>query len=296
MRSPARRSSQSPRESASRLGSRMLSRTDWFITRPSRRSPGTMPMPAAMASTGLLSLRVSSRTCTCVGPATPNRRRSIRSVPLPSRPGEADRLARAHPNTMVAVRLGGEQHLAGRDWSGEDLVGRASGHRGHQIVHREGAASAHRRDPPVAQHRAAVGDRHHLVEAVRDIDDGGALPFHAGKDGEQSLDLALFQCRGRLVEDEDAALPTQRFGDRHQLALGEAQRRHRPVGIGIEVELAEHRARLLAHARAIDHRERAEAAHRQVAERDVLGDRQRRHQPQLLRNGHDAGGDGVVRA
>ena len=70
----------------------------------------------------------------------------------------------------------------------------------------------------------------------------------------------------------------------------------RPVGVGIEVELGEHRARLLAHARAIDHRERTEAAHRQVAERDVLGNRQRRHQAQLLRDGHDAGGDRVVRA
>jgi hypothetical protein len=212
------------------------------------------------------------------------------------KPGEADRLARTHPDAMIAVRLGGEQHLAGRDRRGDDLVGRPSGHRGHQIVHREGAAPAHRRDPPVAQHRAAVGDRHHLVEAMRDIDDGGALPFHAGEDGKQSLDLALFQRRRRLVEDEDAAFSPQRLGDRHQLARGEAQRRDRPVGIGIEVELGEHRACLLSHARAVDHRERAEAAHRQVAERDVLGDRQRRHQPQLLRNGHDAGGDGIVRA
>ncbi len=70
----------------------------------------------------------------------------------------------------------------------------------------------------------------------------------------------------------------------------------RPVGVGCEVELRQHGARLVAHAASIDHRERAETAHRQIAERDVLGDRQRRHQAQLLRDGDDAGGDRVVRA
>ena len=65
---------------------------------------------------------------------------------------------------------------------------------------------------------------------------------------EQSLDLALFQCRRRLVQDEDAASAAQRLGDRHQLALGEAERSDRPVGVGIEVELGEHGARLGAHA------------------------------------------------
>ena len=70
----------------------------------------------------------------------------------------------------------------------------------------------------------------------------------------------------------------------------------RPVRVGIEVELGQHGARGLAHTRAIDHGQRPEAAHRQIAERDVLRDRQRRHQAQLLRDGHDAGGDGVARA
>ena len=89
--------------------------------------------------------------------------------------------------------------------------------------------------------------------------------------------------------------PAQRLGDGDELALGEAERSHRPVRVGVEVELGEHGVRLAAHARAIDDGERAEAAHRQIAERDVLGDRQRRHQAQLLRDGHDAGGDGIVR-
>jgi len=37
------------------------------------------------------------------------------------------------------------------------------------------------------------------------------------------------------------------------------------------------------------------APYRQIAERDVLGNRQGRHQAQLLRDGHNACGDGVMR-
>ena len=151
-------------------------------------------------------------------------------------------------------------------------------------------------DAPVAQNGAAVGDRDDLIEAMGDIDDGGAPPLHAREHREQSLDLALFQRRRRLVQDEDAAFPAQRLGDRHELALREAERSDGPVRVGIEVELREHIMRLPAHLRAIDHGQRAEPPHRQVAERDVLGNRQRRHQPQLLRDGDDAGGDGVARA
>ena len=74
--------------------------------------------------------------------------------------------------------------------------------------------------------------------------------------------------------------------------------RTRAVGIGREIELRQSTARAsLAHARAIDDREQAETRRTgRIAERDVLGDRQRRHQAQLLRDGDDAGGDGVVRA
>ncbi len=129
-----------------------------------------------------------------------------------------------------------------------------------------------------------------------DIDDGGALLLHARQHREQPLDLALLECRRGFIEDEDAAFAPQRLGDRNQLALGEAQRRDRPLRIGIEGKLGKHGARLPVHAGAIDHGERAEASHGEVAERDVLGHRQGRNQAKLLRDGHDAGRDGIVRA
>jgi hypothetical protein len=171
-----------------------------------------------------------------------------------------------------------------------------AGHGGDEIVHSERPALRHGSDAPIAQHGAAIGDGHHLVESMRDIDDGGAARLHAGQHREQPLDLALLQRGGRLVEHEHAALPVQRLGDGDQLALGEAQRAHAPLRIDTHIELGQRGARVLPHARSVDQRERSKAAHREIAERDILGDRQRRHQPQLLRDGNDAGGDGVARA
>src|SRR5271166_266235 len=56
----------------------------------------------------------------------------------------------------------------------------------------------------------------------------------------------------------------------------------------MKIELREHRARLLAHARAVDHGDRAEPTNRQIAERDILRNRERRDEAQLLGDGHDA--------
>ena len=60
------------------------------------------------------------------------------------------------------------------------------------------------------------------------------LLLHPVDHAEQPLDLAIFQRRGRLVENEDAAFQPQRLGDGDKLALGEAQRLHRAVEIGAE--------------------------------------------------------------
>ena len=160
----------------------------------------------------------------------------------------------------------------------------------------ERAAPRDRHHPPVAQHRAAIGERHHLLQPMRDIDDRGALRLHAREHGEQARDLAAFERGGRLVEDEDATLAPQRLGDGDQLPLGEAQAIDAHIGVRREIKLSKVCARLFAHPGAIDGRKRAQhQSHRQVAEHDVLGDRERRHQAQFLRNGDDARRDGLVR-
>ena len=222
-RSPAARSMRPPRVSRSRLGSRMLSRTERFITRPSRRSPGTMPMPARIASVGRASRATPALVRTWLPAASrPNSRRSTRSVPLPSRP--------ASPSTSLARRRIASGRSVGifeRDIARHQRIGRdaglgAAGHGLHQIGDGERAALAVRRHPAVAQHGAAVGQRHHLVEPVRDVDDRGALLLHAREHREQPLDLAGLERRRRLVEDQQPAAPAQRLGDGDKLALGES--------------------------------------------------------------------------
>jgi hypothetical protein len=50
-----------------------------------------------------------------------------------------------------------------------------------------------------------VADGEHLVELVRDEDDGDALVDQLAQVGEQLVDLLRHQHGGGLVEDEDAA-------------------------------------------------------------------------------------------
>ena len=201
----------------------------------------------------------------------------------------------ALPDRAATVRVR-EREVVGGERSGDRLLRQPSDHGGDEVVHREGAAGGNRRQAPVAQHGAAVGDGHDLIETVGNVDDGGALPLHARQHRKQARDLAFFEGRGGFVEDEDAAARPQRLGDRHELTLGEAEGSDARPRVRIEVELRQHLARFLAHAGAIDHSEGTEAPHRKIAERDILSNRQRRHEPQVLGNGHDAGGDGVVGA
>ena len=233
-----------------------------------------MPMPAAMASPGCRNRRRlvahldDRRLASCAEQAADHP-----IGPAAEQSGETDDLARAQAHRRGAVGPRLQQQLTRWDRRGDDVLGDTAGHGGDEIVHGEGAAFAHGRNRAVAQHGAAVGDRDHLVETVGDVDDGGAARLHAREHGEQPLDLALFQRRGRLVEHEDAAAPAQRFGDGDELALGETERGHAPVRIGSKIELGEHRACLVPHAGAIDQHDGAKPPHRQIAERDVLGNR-----------------------
>ena len=93
--------------------------------------------------------------------------------------GQPDELTLAHTDMRHPIGARFDEQLTGRTRRGKHLARRASGHRLHEIVHREGAAGGDRRHPPIAQYRAAVGDCDHLVETMGTVDDGGALPLHA---------------------------------------------------------------------------------------------------------------------
>jgi hypothetical protein len=177
------------------------------------------------------------------------------------------------------------------------LRGGATGHRRHEIGGTKRAAAHDGSDAAVAQDRAAVGERHDLFQPVRHINNAGALLLQAAQHAEQSRDLAVLQRSRRLVENEHAAAPPQRLGDGDDLLLGKAELPYRQIGIGRKVESAELRARLVAHARTIDEGGQAEQPpQRWIAELQILRDRQRRQQMQLLWDGGDAVDNRVVRA
>ncbi len=226
------------------------------------RSPGTMPMPAAIASAGCAQSAAAAPSLDRGRPGRAEQAADHALGTAAEQARDADDFPRAQAQGVGPIGLRRHQHVARRHRRGGDLRGRTPGHGRNEIADREGAAPAHRHHPSVAQHRATIGDRHHLVEAMGDVDDGGPLPLHACEHREQPLDLALLERGGRLVEDEDTALAPQCLGDRDQLTLGEAERGNRPLRIAIEVELGEHGARLLLHAGAVDHGERAEPPYR----------------------------------
>ena len=56
---------------------------------------------------------------------------------------------------------------------------------------------------PVAQDGHAVGERPHLVHAVRDHDHRRALVAHAAHELEEAVDLGRAERGRRLVQDQD---------------------------------------------------------------------------------------------
>ncbi len=211
------------------------------------------------------------------------------------KPGKPGHLVRMKPDRIRAFGCVFEQHRAGGGFLRIDRRRRASGHGRDQAGDVEVAAPARGRHAAVAQHRAAVGESDHLVEPVRDIDDGGALAFHPRQHREQAVDLARFERRGRLVENKHAALTPERPRDGDKLPFGKTQPVHADVGRRGKIEQRKLLARLFAHFRAVDNGKAESPAQRRIAERQIFGDRQGRDQPQFLRNGDDACGNGVAR-
>ena len=136
----------------------------------------------------------------------------------------------------------------------------------------------------VAQHRDRVGDAGELVQLVRNQDRGDALRLELEQQVEQRVAVGLVEAGGRLVEDQQldllgsalaistsCCLPTPRlvisvFGDSFRPTLASSSR----------VRLKAASQSMTPHPRRL------------VAEEDVLGDRQQRHQRQFLMDDDDA--------
>ena len=116
----------------------------------------------------------------------------------------------------------------------------------------------------------AVGDAGDLVEAVADVDETDALGLQPADLLEQPLGLFGAERRGRLVEDQEPRVQRQRLGDLDLLLRGDAKVAHERRRRSVESEAMQLLGGAPVHQLAID----TAAAHRQAADKDILGDRQ----------------------
>ena len=92
---------------------------------------------------------------------------------------------------------------------------------------------------PVAQHGDAIGERHHLFDAVGDVDDADAFGGELADDAEQALALGGREGGGGLVHDEDAGVERQGLGDLDELLLAHAQAGGARLGVEVDAEAGE---------------------------------------------------------
>ena len=95
----------------------------------------------------------------------------------------------------------------------------------------------------VADDGDVVGDPVDLVELVRDQDRGDALPLEFEQQVEQRLAVLFGQARRRLVEDQQLDFLAERLGDLDQLLLADADIGDQRLGVLVEADLLEQRAR-----------------------------------------------------
>ena len=193
----------------------MLPATGTFISRPSsRRFSVRKAMRAAMARRGVMpATGLPPMTSSPLSKGSrPKRMRasSVRPEPIrPKRPttSPADTRRSISRTTPRAVRArASKQHLvaAGAGARRVELVDVAPQHQVDHAGDGELRRGAGRDQPAVAQDRDVVGQRLHVAEDVRDVDDGLAARGQPGDELEQPGGLAGGERGGRLVEDDDA--------------------------------------------------------------------------------------------
>jgi hypothetical protein len=143
----------------------------------------------------------------------------------------------------------------------------------------------------VAHHGHGVGDRHDLAQLVGDEDDGDAALFQRFQNLEELVGLLRRQDAGRLVEDQDLAIPVERLQDLDPLLLAHGKVADDRVGIDREPVVALQPLDL--GARLADAALDQHAALR--AEHHVLDHAEGIDQHEVLVDHADAGGDRVLR-
>ena len=142
----------------------------------------------------------------------------------------------------------------------------------------------------IAQHHHPVGDRLDFCQTVGDEDDRHAVGTHRLEAVQQQLRLGGRQGGGRLVEEQHPGVSAESTGEGDQLALAVAEFGDRSVEGNVEGDLGKGAARCLGAGRPV---EKAAAAARLAPEKDILENRQRIAQLQLLGDAGDAAAEGI---
>ena len=95
----------------------------------------------------------------------------------------------------------------------------------------------------VAHHRDALAEREDLVQPVRDEEHRGALGAQRLDDAEEAVDLGRGERGGGLVHHDHARLGRERLRDLDDLLVGDREPARDAVGIELDAELGEQRAR-----------------------------------------------------
>ena len=142
---------------------------------------------------------------------------------------------------------------------------------------------------PLTEHRNAVGDRHDLVQLMRDDDDRLAVRLHGADHGKELVRLLRGEHRRRLVKNEDLGAAIQNLDDLHRLLFGDGHVVDLLFGVELEAVLFGDRADFLVDARrtvplAVMH-----------AENDILRRREDIDELEVLMHHADPETEGILR-
>ena len=113
----------------------------------------------------------------------------------------------------------------------------AADHHGRQLL-RRGVGGLDRADVlALAQHRAAVRDRHDLGELVGDEEDALALGGEVAHDLHELVDLLRGEDGGRLVEDQDLVFAVEHLEDLGALLHTDGDVLNERVGVNVQAVL-----------------------------------------------------------
>ena len=207
---------------------------------------------------------------------------------------EADALDALHAEPVLDDEVGDlEDRVAG---TGRRLVDAqadpAADHQLGELLRRGLGGGQGRDDPALAHHGHHVRDLADLAELVGDEDDGLALAPERAEDAEEVVRLLGREDGGRLVEDEDVGAAVERLQDLDALALADAEVADPRVQVHLEVVLAPEALELGARSRQA----RLEQEAALDAEHDVLDDRERLDQHEVLVHHADPRGERVLGA